>query len=104
MGFKLCVITSDAKGLLEWQHDVYPQDTDVIIEQDLSTAKPISAYKCQLILRFLVVQLLAVKSYMQCVLILFGVEPEKMLISVCVSLNMAGVSCVTAVKGCKPRV
>ena len=89
---------TDAKGLLEWQHDVYPQDTDVIIEQDLSTAKPISAYVpvdfeipgCPITS----VQILhAVRS------ILFGVEPEKNVDSVCVSCKHAGVSCVTVAKG-----
>lgn len=89
---------TDAKGLLEWQHDVYPQDTGVIIEQDLSTAKPISAYVpvdfeipgCPITSGQI---LHAVRS------ILFGVEPEKNVDSVCVSCKHAGVSCVMVAKG-----
>jgi len=86
------------KGLLEWQHDIYPQHTDVIIEQDLSTAKPISAYVpvdfeipgCPITS----VQLVsAVRS------ILFGVEPERNVDSVCTTCKHAGITCVMVAKG-----
>ncbi len=89
---------TDAKELSAWQHDIYPQHTDVIIKQDLSTAKPISAYVqvdfeipgCPINS----VQILhAVRS------ILFGVEPEKNVDSVCVSCKHAGITCVMVAKG-----
>ena len=41
--FRHCVILLMTKACLR-QHGIYPQDTDVIIKEDLSTAKPISAY------------------------------------------------------------
>lgn len=87
-----------AQGLLNWQHDVYPQDTDVIIEQDLATAKPIKDYVavdfempgCPISSPQI---LHAIRS------ILFGVEPEKNVDPVCVSCKHAGVTCVMVAKG-----
>lgn len=89
---------TDDKGLLEWQHGIYPQDTDVIIKEDLSTAKPISAYVpvdfeipgCPITSTQI---LHAVRS------ILFGVEPEKNVDSVCTSCKHAGITCVTVARG-----
>lgn len=88
----------DDKGLLAWQHGVYPQETDVIIEQDLSTAKAIKDYVtvdfeipgCPISTPQI---LHAVRS------ILFGVEPEKNVDPVCVSCKHAGVACVMVAKG-----
>ncbi len=88
----------DEKGLLSWQEGVYPQRTDVIIAEDLPTAKPISAYVpvdfeipgCPITSIQLVS---AVRA------ILFGVEPEKNVDSVCVSCKHAGITCVMVAKG-----
>ncbi len=89
---------TDEKELLHWQHDVYREATEVIIEADLATAKPISAYVnvdfelpgCPIntgqIIR-------AIRQ------ILFGVEPEKNIDPVCTSCKHAGVSCVMVAKG-----
>ena len=89
---------TDAKELSRWQHDVYPQHTDVIIEQDLTTAKPISAYVsvdfeipgCPINTGQI---LHAVRS------VLFGVEPEKNVDPVCVTCKHAGITCVMVAKG-----
>lgn len=88
----------DAKGLLHWQHDIYPQETQVIIDEDLPTAKPISAYVavdfeipgCPITTPQI---LHAVRS------ILFGVEPEKNVDPVCVACKHAGITCVMVAKG-----
>lgn len=88
----------DDKGLLAWQHGVYKEETDVIIKEDLSTAKPIREYVpvdfeipgCPISTPQI---LHAVRS------ILFGVEPEKNVDPVCVSCKHAGVTCVMVAKG-----
>lgn len=89
---------TDAKELLRWQHDVYPQETQVIIDEDLPTAKAIKEYVnvdfeisgCPIN----TAQIL--KAIRQ---LLFGVEPEKVVDPVCTTCKHAGVACVMVTKG-----
>lgn len=107
MAVGACALTGGIQGLRnfttaeqfrQWQHAVYPEETDVIIATDLATAKPISAYVavdfeipgCPInsgqILR-------AIRQ------ILFGAQPEANLDSVCTSCKHAGVTCVMVARG-----
>ncbi len=88
---------TDEKELRHWQHDVYPEETEVIIEGDLATAKPISAYvKVDFELPGCPINtgqiLRAIRQ------ILFGVEPEKNVDPVCTTCKHAGVTCVMVAK------
>ena len=88
---------TDAKQLSDWQHSVYPEATEVIIKQDLPTAKPISAYiKVDNEIRGCPINsgqiLHAIRQ------ILFGVEPEPEHNPVCVTCKRAGVTCVIVAK------
>ena len=88
---------TDAAQLLEWQHAVYPEATEVIIQHDLATAKPISAYVkvdneingCPINTGQI---LHAIRQ------VLFGVTPEPEHNQVCVSCKKAGVTCVIVAK------
>ncbi|ASG67004.1 sulfhydrogenase subunit delta [Francisella halioticida] len=88
--------TNEAE-LLEWQKAVYPQETQVIIDGDLSTAKAIKEYVnvdfeisgCPITTEQII------KAIRQ---LLFGVEPEKVVDPVCTSCKHAGVTCVMVAK------
>lgn len=83
--------------LLKWQHDVYPEHTQTIINQDLPTAKPVSAYEtvdseirgCPINTGQI---LHAIRQ------VLFGVEPEPETNPVCITCKRAGVACVIVAK------
>lgn len=89
---------TDATGLLKWQTDVYPQETQVIIDQDLPTALSIKDYVdvdfeisgCPINTAQI---LQAIRQ------LLFGVEPEKVVDPVCTTCKHAGVACVMVTKG-----
>ncbi|MEN9945973.1 MAG: hypothetical protein RLZZ293_359 [Pseudomonadota bacterium] len=101
-----CALTGGIQGLrnftnpqqlLHWQHDIYPQETQIVIDEDLATAKAIHEYVnvdfeipgCPVTSAQI---MHAIRS------ILFGVEPEKNVDPVCTSCKHAGVTCVMVAK------
>lgn len=88
---------TDAQQLLEWQHAVYPEATQTIINEDLPTAKPISAYvKVDFEIPGCPINTVQILHALRS--ILFGVDPEKNLDPVCTTCKHAGVSCVMVAK------
>jgi sulfhydrogenase subunit delta len=88
---------TDGRQLLKWQHDVYPEETESIISQDLPTAKPIRDYVavdheisgCPINTGQI---LHAIRQ------VLFGVEPEVEKNPVCITCKASGVACVIVAK------
>lgn len=88
---------TDDKQFLTWQNAVYPEATETIIEEDLATAKPISAYVsvdneirgCPINTGQI---LHAIRQ------VLFGVEPENETNPVCITCKRSGVVCVIVAK------
>lgn len=89
---------TNAQELLEWQHDVYPEETEVIIKEDLPTAKPISAY-VQVDFELPGCPINTGQILQAIRQILFGVEPQQNTDPVCTTCKQAGVSCVMVAKG-----
>lgn len=76
-----------------WTKAIYPEHTEVIAEGELETAKPISAYiEVDLEIRGCPVS--AEQMYHAIRQLLFKVEPEKIVDSVCTSCKHRGITCV----------
>jgi coenzyme F420-reducing hydrogenase gamma subunit len=102
-----CAVTGGIQALrnylgkdsfLQWQKDVYKEETQVIIDQDLTMAKPISTYVdvdfeipgCPIN----TAQIIKVIRQL-----LFHVTPESVVDPVCNTCKHAGVACVMVTKG-----